>query len=145
MTPVTPAPGATRTGCASGAFEVQLTPQKPDGYADGTSLRRLTIDKQYRGDLAGTGKGQMLTAVTPVKGSAAYVAIERITGTLNGRDGSFVLVHRGVMAGGEQELTLTVVPDSGTEELAGLSGTMRINIADGRHSYEFEYALPATS
>jgi hypothetical protein len=131
------------TAHASGAFEVELTPQKADAYADGASLGRMTIDKQYRGDLAGTGKGQMLTALTPVKGSAAYVAVERVDGTLHGRRGGFVLVHRGVMAGGEQQLTLIVVPDSGTGELTGISGTMQIKAADGTHSYEFDYSLPA--
>jgi len=130
---------------AVGAFDVQVTPQKPDEYADGTTLGRLTIDKQYRGDLAGTGKGQMLTARTGVKGSAAYVAVERVTGTLHGRSGSFVLVHRGVMAGGSQELTLVVVPDSGTGQLTGIAGRMQIEIADGKHSYDFEYALPKPS
>jgi hypothetical protein len=131
------------TAHAPGTFEVQLTPQTADAYADGAALGRMTIDKQYRGDLAGTGKGQMLTALTPVKGSAAYVAVERVDGTLHGRRGSFVLVHRGVMAGGEQQLSLTVVPDSGTGELTGIAGTMQIKIADGAHSYEFDYSLPA--
>lgn len=129
------------TARATGSFDVQLTPQAPDEYADGASLGRMTMDKQYRGDLAGAAKGQMLTALTAVKGSAAYVAIERVTGTLHGRRGSFVLVHRGVMAGGEQQLTLTVVPDSGADHLTGISGTMQIRIAHGKHSYDFEYAL----
>jgi hypothetical protein len=130
---------------ATGTFDVQLKPQNPDDYADGASLGRMTIDKRYDGALAGTAKGQMLTALTPVNGSAAYVAIERVTGTLDGRRGSFVLVHRGVMAGGEQQLMLTVVPDSGTDQLTGISGTMQIKIADGTHSYDFEYALPKGS
>lgn len=133
---------ASMTARATGTFDVQLKPQQGDDYADGVSLGRMTIDKQYRGDLDGAAKGQMLTALTAVKGSAAYVAIERVSGAVHGRRGSFVLVHRGIMAGGGQELNLTVVPDSGTEQLAGISGTMRIQIADGRHSYEFEYALP---
>ena len=130
------------TARASGTFDVQLNPQKADDYSDGASLGRMTIDKQYRGDLAGAAKGQMLTALTAVKGSAAYVAIERVSGALHGRRGTFVLVHRGSMARGEQQLSLTVVPDSGTEQLAGISGAMEIEIADGRHSCEFEYALP---
>lgn len=138
-----PSHAAATTAHAAGTFEVQLTPQKPDAYADGASLGRMTIDKQYGGDLIGTGKGQMLTALTTVKGSAAYVAVERVDGALHGRRGSLVLVHRGVMAAGEQQLSLTVVPDSGTEELTGISGTMRIEIAGGRHSYEFDYSLPA--
>ncbi len=105
----------------------------------------MSIDKEYQGDLAGTGKGQMLTALTNVKGSAAYVAIERVTGTLRARRGSFVLVHRGVMTGGDQQLALTVVPDSGTDQLVGLAGRMQIRIEDGRHFYEFDYTLPRTS
>jgi hypothetical protein len=130
---------------ATETFEVQLKPQAPDGYADGASLGRMTIDKAYRGDLAGSAKGQMLTALTAVKGSAAYVAMERVDGTLHGRRGSFVLGHRGIITRGEQQLTPTVVPDSGTDQLTGISGTMQIKIADGVHSYAFEYALPEGS
>ena len=103
---------------------------------------RMTIDKQFQGDLAGTSKGQMLMASSPsVKGSAGYVAIEKVTGTLNGRSGSFYLQHSGTMTRGAGELTITVIPDSGTDELADLQGKMNIIIADGKHSYEFEYEL----
>jgi hypothetical protein len=123
---------------ASGTFEVRLNPQVTDGDA---RLGRLSIGKQFQGDLEATSKGEMLTAGTPVKGSAGYVAIELVTGKLHGRSGSFVLQHTGTMDRGEPSLTVTVVPDSGTEELTGLSGKMAINIADGKHSYQFEYNL----
>ena len=102
----------------------------------------MTIEKQIHGDLEATSKGQMLTAGTDVKGSAGYVAIERVTGALQGRTGSFVLQHTGTMTRGAFQLTITVVPDSGTGQLAGLTGTMNIIIADGKHSYDFDYTLP---
>ena len=124
---------------AIGTFEVKLTPQPADDYADGGSLGRLTIDKTFRGDLRGTSKGQMLSAMAQVKGSAGYVAIERVSGTLGGREGSFVLQHSGTMNRGVGTLVLGVVPDSGTEGLAGIAGTMAIIIVEGKHSYEFEY------
>jgi Protein of unknown function (DUF3224) len=104
----------------------------------------MWLDKQFHGDLEATSRGQMLTAMTDVKGSAGYVAIERVSGTLRGRAGSFLLQHTGTMTRGAPSLTITVVPDSGTEELAGLSGRMNIIITDGKHSYELEYALDAT-
>ena len=106
-------------------------------------LARMSIDKEFKGDLAATSKGEMLSAGTAVKGSAGYVAIERVIGTLAGRRGSFVLQHNGLMNRGAPHLVITVVPDSGTGELAGLSGTMAIIIADGKHSYELDYSLPA--
>ena len=103
----------------------------------------MTLDKQYHGDLEGTGQGQMLTAGTNVKGSGAYVAIETVTGTLKGRTGTFVLQHSGTMTQNKPQLTITIVPDSGTGQLAGISGKMTIIIAgDGKHSYDLEYALP---
>lgn len=127
---------------ATGTFDVKLAPQPADDYADGGTLGRLTIDKQFRGDLTGASKGQMLSAGTPVKGSAGYVAMELVTGTLAGRSGTFVFQHSGTMNRGAASLSLTVVPDSGTAELTGLAGAMVIDIANGRHSYVFEYALP---
>jgi hypothetical protein len=130
---------------ASGTFDVKLAPQPKDDYSDGASLGRLTIDKEFRGDLAGTSKGQMLTAMTAVKGSAGYVAIELVTGALHGRRGSFVFQHSGTMNRGAPTLTLTVVPDSGTGELTGLAGSMVIDIADGKHSYTFDYTLPGST
>lgn len=128
---------------ANGTFEVKINAQPADDYADGATLGRLTIDKQFQGDLQATSRGQMLTAMSAVKGSAGYVAIERVTGTLAGRRGTFVLQHTGTMSGGTQSLTVSVVPDSGTDELIGLSGTMTIAIDAGRHSYAFEYTLGA--
>ena len=127
---------------ARGTFEVKLAPQTTAHDHAGASLGRLSIDKEFRGDLVGTSKGEMLTAMTSVKESAGYVAIERVTGTLQGRKGSFVLQHSGTMTRGVPVLVITVVPDSGTEELTGLAGTMKIIVADGKHSYEFEYTLP---
>ncbi|MEO7987180.1 MAG: DUF3224 domain-containing protein [Gemmatimonadales bacterium] len=124
---------------ARGTFEVKLTPQDDDG-AD-SSLGRLTLEKQFRGDLVATSRGQMLTAMTAEQGSAGYVAIERVTGTLQGRTGAFVLQHSGTMARGSQSLTITVVPESGMGELVGLAGQMNIMVADGKHSYDFEYSL----
>lgn len=127
---------------ARGTFEVQLTPHAPEAGADGTVPARLTLDKQFHGDLEATSHGQMLAASTGVEGSAGYVAMERVHGTLQGRSGSFVLQHSGTMDRGSQKLSITVVPDSGTEELAGLAGRMDIIIANGTHSYEFEYTIP---
>lgn len=127
---------------ASGTFEVKLTPQ--DDKSEDAKLGRMTIDKQFHGDLQGTSKGQMLSAMTDVQGSAGYVAIEKISGTLQGRKGSFVLQHSGTMTRGEPQLSVTVVPDSGTGELVGLAGKMTIKIADGKHFYDFEYTLAKT-
>jgi hypothetical protein len=125
---------------AAGTFDVKLAPQGPDDEAEAT-LGRLSIDKQFHGDLEATSRGQMLTAGTDVEDSAGYVAMERARGTLHGRRGSFILLHSGTMTRGAPSLTIRVVPDSGTEELAGLSGSMSITIVEGRHSYDFEYAL----
>ena len=130
---------------ATGDFDVKLTPFPPDPYTEGTLLARLSIDKQFHGDLEATSQGQMLSAGTAVDGSAGYVAIEHVTGTLAGRRGSFVLQHHGLMNRGAARLTITVVPDSGTDDLTGLAGTMTIHIADGAHSYTFDYTLPDAS
>ena len=128
---------------ATGRFDVTLHPQPlADAGADAT-LGRLSIDKQWHGDLAGTSKGEMLSAVTAVKGSAGYVAIERVSGSLHGRSGTFVFQHTGTMTRGESQLSVTVVPDSGTGQLTGLSGQLVIKIAGSDHSYEFDYSLPA--
>jgi hypothetical protein len=126
---------------ASGRFDVNVKPLPADEYADGAVLGRMSLDKQFHGDLHGTSKGQMLTGMGSVKGSAGYVAIERVTGTLHGRDGSFILQHTGTMNRGAPSLVIAVVPDSGTDGLAGLSGTMTIDIAGGNHSYTFDYVL----
>jgi hypothetical protein len=126
-----------------GTFDVKLAPLPAYDQSEESLLGRMSIDKIFRGDLDATSVGEMLTALTPEKGSAAYVAIERVSGTLHGRPGSFVLQHAGLMDRGAQELTISVVPDSGTGELTGLRGTMRIAIVEGVHSYELEYLLPA--
>jgi hypothetical protein len=127
---------------ATGTFEVKLDPQGDADKAEGSALARMSIDKKYHGDLEGTAKGTMLTAGTDVKGSAGYVAIERVTGTLNGKTGSFVLQHNATLTRGAPMLNIIVVPDSGTGQLAGISGKFLIIIADGKHSYEFDYTLP---
>jgi hypothetical protein len=127
---------------ASGTFEVKLVPQPPEDKAEGATLARMSIDKQFHGDLEATSKGEMLSAVTDIKGSAGYVAIERVTGTFQSRTGSFVLQHTGTMTRGAPQLSVTVVPDSGAGQLVGLTGKMAINIATGKHSYEFDYTLP---
>ena len=127
---------------AKGTFEVKVNPEPPEDKAEGSTLGRMSFDKQFHGDIEGTSKGQMLTAATDVKGSAGYVAIERVTGTLNGRKGSFVLQHSGTMSKGALQMSINVVPDSGTGELVGLAGKMTIIIADGKHSYDLEYSLP---
>ena len=130
------------TARASGTFDVKVTPQAADDYADATALGRMTLDKQFSGDLQATSKGQMLTGMSSVKGSAGYVAIERVSGMLSGRRGTFVLQHSGTMTRGTPTLVITVVPDSGTEALTGLSGTMVIDVTGGQHSYMFDYTLP---
>ncbi len=138
----TPAKEMVVTSHASGTFEVKLTPQKDESGAD-TGLGRMSIDKQFHGDLEGTSRGFMLSsAPTVVKGSSGYVAMERVTGTLKGRTGSFVLQHSGTMTRGTPHLSVTVVPDSGAGQLEGIAGTMTIKIDDGKHSYEFEYTQP---
>lgn len=128
---------------AKGTFEVNLQPLSFEGAEPEAKLARMSIAKQISGDLVATTQGQMLSAMTDVKGSAGYVAIERVTGTLSGKKGSFVLQHNGLMNRGTPSLTVVVVPDSGTEELAGLEGEFKIIIEGGKHSYEFNYRLPA--
>jgi hypothetical protein len=132
-------PNETAALKAAGTFDVKLAAQ--DDKTGEPLLGRMSIDKQFRGDLEGTSKGQMLTAMTDVKGSAGYVAIEKVAGTLHGRSGTFALQHSGTMDRGTQSLAISVVPDSGTGQLTGLAGTMRIIIAEGKHSYEFDYRL----
>jgi hypothetical protein len=126
---------------AKGPFEVKLDPQAPDVKAGGEALSRMLLDKQFHGDLEATSKGTMLAASTKVKGSAGYVAIELVSGALKGQEGTFVLQHSGTMTRGVPQLSITVVPDSGTGELAGLKGKMTIDLMDGKHFYNFEYAL----
>ena len=131
---------------AAGTFDVTMNPDPSYEALDGgIVLGRLALSKQFHGDLEGTSIVQMLSAGTSVKGSAGYVAIERVVGKLAGRDGSFVLQHSGTMARGQATLTVSVVPDSGTGDLAGLAGRMTIEIVDGKHSYEMDYTLQAPS
>lgn len=127
---------------ATGTFEVKLQPL--DSYAtgsEGTNLGRMSIDKTFQGDLAAKSLGQMLTAMTTVEGSAGYVAIEQVDGTLHSKKGTFVLQHFGLMSTSESRLILEVVPDSGTGELVGLTGTMAIQNEAGQHSYLFDYTI----
>jgi hypothetical protein len=126
---------------ATGTFDVTLTPQSTDERPDAGPLARLAIDKRFHGDLEGASRGEMLSAGTPTAGSAGYVAIERVDGALHGRRGTFALMHFGTMTRGAPSLTIAVVPDSGTGELAGLSGAMTIDRGGGRHAYTFDYAL----
>ena len=128
---------------ATGSFDVKVTPQKPDTQiARAANLSRLTIDKRFHGDLEGISKGEMLALQTEVKGSAGYVALERVTGKLKGHSGSFVLQHSASMSRGESQAQISVVPDSATGELRGLSGKMNISVgADGTHAYEFDFKI----
>ena len=133
------------TQIAKGPFDVKLNPQplavEDDG--EGAARGRMSLDKRFHGDLDATSKGEMLTAMSGTQGSAGYVAIEKVTGTLDGRAGTFALQHSATMTRGAPDLRIIVVPDSGTGALAGLAGTMKIVIAEGgKHFYELEYSLP---
>ncbi len=140
-TPNTVQEEAVVTTRASGTFEVKLDPQAPEDKVGDPTVGRMSIDKQFHGDLEATSKGQMLAVRTDVEGSAGYVAMERVTGTLHGRNGAFTLQHSGTMTRDTQQLSVTVVPDSGTGELVGLAGQMTIDIVDGKHFYGFKYTL----
>lgn len=126
---------------AKGTFDVKLTPLAKDEKAP--AINRVSIDKKFHGDIQGTSRGEMLSIFTATEGSAGYVAIERVSGTIDGRTGTFDLQHSGIMNRGAPQLSITVVPDSGTGELKGISGRMNIDIADGKHSYDFEYEFEA--
>jgi uncharacterized protein DUF3224 len=128
---------------ATGTFEVKIVAQDDKGWEP--AIGRMSIDKQFHGDIDGTSKGQMLAAMSDVKGSAGYVALERVACTLRGRGGTFVLQHSGTMTRGAPTLIVTVVPDSGTGELSGLTGTFTIDIVDGKHLYDFEYSMPESA
>jgi hypothetical protein len=142
---VAPAPGSEKekkvTLHAKGPFDPKIAPLPSPELPQGV-LARMSIDKQFHGDLEATSKGEMMTASTAVKGSAGYVAMEQVTGKLNGRSGSFILQHSATMNRGVPQLSVTVVPDSGTDQLVGMTGTMNIIITDGKHAYDFEYTLP---
>jgi len=138
--PISAQKGTVMTNHARGSFDVKVIPQPQDDQAGGP-FSRLFLDKHFHGELDGTSKGQMLASGTGVDGSGAYVALELVTGALAGRRGSFILQHNGTMQKNVPTLVVKVVPDSGTEQLVGLSGTMTIVIADGKHSYNFEYSI----
>ena len=128
---------------AAGSFDVKITPLDPAFKFDENPYTRFSIDKQFHGDLEAASKGEMLAGGSPAKGAGGYVAVERVSGSLRGRTGTFVLQHNATMRHGSYQLNVIVVPDSGTGQLAGLSGTMQIIIApDGKHSYNFSYSLP---
>jgi hypothetical protein len=136
-----PSKEAIMASHVTGPFDVKMIPQD-DKTGDG--LSRMSLDKQYHGDLDGTAKGEMLTGGVSANHSGAYVAMEKFTGTLHGRGGSFILHHTGIMTEGKPDLTILVAPDSGTGQLAGITGKMTIKITDGKHFYDFEYTLPKT-
>ncbi len=123
---------------AKGRFDVNLTPESDTGES---VVGRMTIDKQFHGELEGTSKGLMVMAGTAVQGSAGYVAIEKVSGTLQGKKGTFYLQHNGIMNRGDGQLSIVVIPDSGTDELTGLAGTLNIKIDNGDHSYDFDYSI----
>jgi hypothetical protein len=139
------AQGTPMSQTAKGTFEVKLQPMSFEGTEPEWKLGRMSIDKQIAGDLVATTKGQMISAMTETKGSAGYVAIERVTGVLSGKKGSFVLQHTGVMNRGTPSLSVVVVPDSGTDELVGIEGEFKIKIEAGKHFYEFNYRLPVST
>jgi len=132
------------TKLAKGTFEVKVTPLAAEENVGDPTIGRLSLDKTFSGDLTGTGKGQMLGIGTEIKDSGGYVAAERINGSLDGKKGTFALQHTGTMQGGKYEMLITVVPDSGTGELAGITGKMKIIIENGKHFYEFEYSFVKT-
>lgn len=127
---------------AKGEVTVKLLPSAMEGQPGGAKLRRISINKTISGDLVAVTTGRMLNAMTNVEGSAGYVAIDRVEGSLHGKKGGFVLQHLGTMNRGAPLLLVTVVPDSGTDELVGLAGEFKIIIVNGKHSYEFSYSLP---
>jgi hypothetical protein len=126
---------------AAGPFEVKLLPLDTSFDGDAPPLGRMSIEKQFSGDLEGTSQGEMLSAMSAVKGSAGYVAIEKVTGTLHGRSGTFTLQHSATMNRGVPSLSVTVIPDSGTGELTGITGSLQIIIENTKHSYIFDYSL----
>jgi hypothetical protein len=131
----------TVTTRATGSFDVKITPIATDTPAEGSPLGRMSLEKQFHGDLEGTSSGEMLTVGTAIKNSAGYVAVERVTGSLHGKTGTFALQHNATMTRGTGALNIIVVPDSGTGELTGLSGKLSIEITGGKHGYVFEYTL----
>ncbi|PWB14591.1 MULTISPECIES: DUF3224 domain-containing protein [unclassified Comamonas] len=127
---------------ATGRFDIKLQPEGLSSVAEATGLGRLSLDKQFSGDLQATSQGEMLSFRSTTAGSAGYVAMEHVQGSLHGRSGSFVLQHSASMAQGESTQSISVVPDSATDALQGLRGSMQITIDNGQHSYRFVYQLP---
>ncbi|WP_249153853.1 DUF3224 domain-containing protein [Janthinobacterium lividum] len=127
---------------ATGSFSITMTPSAAPQRSGRTTLGKVLLDKVYAGDLVATATGEMFNAVTDTKGAAAYVAMEAITGVLQGREGSFVAQHAGTMADGKQQLSIVIVPHSGTGQLTGISGTLAIRIVNGQHFYDIDYSLP---
>ncbi|MDP3749544.1 MAG: DUF3224 domain-containing protein [Phenylobacterium sp.] len=127
---------------ARGTFDVKVTPQPSEENVGHSTVGRLALFKQFHGDLEGTAWGQMLTMGTAVEGSAGYVAMDHVSATLQGRQGTFALQHLGTMGRGAMQMNITVVPDSGADELVGISGRLIIQIIEGKHYYDFEYTLP---
>ena len=126
----------------TGTFQIDMKPLEPYTKAsEGTSMGRMSIDKTFHGPLSAQSQGEMLSAMSPVKGSAGYVAMEKVVGSLEGKTGSFALQHFGTMQGSDNRLILEVVPNSGTAELVGLKGSMQIRVEEGQHYYDFEYSL----
>ena len=126
----------------TGKFDVKLQPLQPYSQGDnGINFGRMSIDKNFDGELSAVSKGEMVSAMTPVKGSAGYVAVEQVIGILSGKKGSFVLQHFGTIDKGKNYLNVEVVPDSGTDELTGISGKMNLRIEEGKHFYDFEYQI----
>ena len=135
--------GTAVSATAKGTFDTKVTPQ-PAAEGDDPTFSRFKVEKQFHGDLEGTSKVQMLAAGTSTKDSGGYVALEKVDAPLAGHKGTFVLQHMGSMKGGSFNLNIAVVPDSGADQLAGISGKFSIDIKDGKHFYTFEYSLPAT-
>jgi hypothetical protein len=129
---------------ATGSFEVNLQSLSNAEVSSDVLLGRMLLTKKFTGDLAASARGQMLSAGTSTKGSAGYVAIDHVTGMLEGRSGSFLLQHSGSMQRGVPTLSIKVIPDSGTEGLAGIAGTLSINVVDGKHFYDFLYSFPTS-
>lgn len=125
---------------ARGTFDVKVVPQPPDDAAGGP-FSRMFLDKQFHGDLTASSRGQMMGAGSPQKGVGGYVALELVTGTLNGQRGSFALQHNGTLANGVATMNVTVVPGSGTDQLTGIAGKMTIIVENGKHSYALEYTV----
>jgi hypothetical protein len=130
---------------ATGSFEVKMKPLDAYNKTEGAKVGRMSIDKRFTGDLDAVSVGEMLSAITAVEGSAGYVAIETVSGSLHGRNGTFVLQHHATMTRGKPQMEVVVVPDSGTGELQGLEGRLEIIVADGKHGYRFDYALTPAS